>query len=59
MQKVKALLERRRELAAYVAAGVLTTAVNYVTYSVLTVFSGKGNNLSNTIAWAVSVLTAF
>lgn len=59
MQKIKTFLIQHRELAAYVAAGVLTTAVNYVTYSVLTVFCHLGVNLSNTIAWAVSVLAAF
>lgn len=59
MGRIKALLVQHRELAAYVAAGVLTTAVNYIVYSVLTVFCGLGITLSNTIAWAVSVLVAF
>lgn len=59
MRKMKALLKRHRELFAYVAAGILTIAVNYVTYSVLTVLFRLGITLSNTIAWAVSVLTAF
>lgn len=59
MRKMKAFLLQNRELAAYVAAGVLTTAVNYVVYSFLTVLCGLGINLSNTIAWAISVLVAF
>lgn len=59
MQKIKMFLIRHRELAAYAAAGVLTTIVNYTTYSVLTVFCGLGINLSNIIAWVVSVITAF
>ena len=59
MQKLKAVLAQHREMIAYVAAGVLTTAVNYTVYSVLTVCFGLGITLSNTIAWAVSVLTAF
>lgn len=59
MQKAKAFLVQHRELVAYVAAGVLTTLVNYITYSVLTVFCGLGINLSNVIAWTVSVITAF
>lgn len=59
MRKIKALLLKNRELAAYIAAGVLTTAVNYAVYSALTVLCGLGVTLSNTIAWAVSVLVAF
>lgn len=59
MRKIKAPLLRRRELAAYIAAGVLTTAVNYAVYTVLTVFLGLGINLSNMIAWAAAVMAAF
>lgn len=59
MRKIKALLLKNRELAAYVAAGVLTTAVNYAVYAALTVFAHLGVTLSNVIAWAVSVLVAF
>ena len=59
MQKVRMFLIRHRELVVYAAAGVFTTIVNYTTYSVLTVFCGISINLSNIIAWAVSVMTAF
>lgn len=59
MRKVKELLIQRREAAAYVAAGIFTTGVNYAVYSILTVFCGLGINLSNLIAWAAAVLTAF
>lgn len=59
MRKIKALLLKNREPAAYIAAGVLTTAVNYAVYSALTVLCGLGITLSNTIAWAASVLVAF
>lgn len=59
MQNIKAFLVQHREPAAYVAAGVFTTAVNYAVYSVLTVSCGLGINLSNVIAWAAAVLTAF
>lgn len=59
MRKIKAFLVQHRELAAYAAAGVFTTAVNYAVYSVLTVFCGLGITLSNVIAWAAAVLTAF
>lgn len=59
MDKIKALLARNREPAAYIAAGVFTTAVNYAVYSVLTVFCGLGINASNALAWAASVFVAF
>ena len=59
MRTVKALLLQYRELAAYAAAGVLPTAVNYIVYSILTVRCGLGITLSNTIDWAASVLVAF
>ncbi|MCI8810778.1 MAG: GtrA family protein [Oscillibacter sp.] len=59
MRKIKAFLHQRREPAAYVAAGILTTGVNYTVYSILTVLCGLGINLSNLIAWAAAVLVAF
>ena len=59
MRKIKAFLIQHRELAAYVAAGAFTTAVNYAVYSALTVLCGLGINLSNSIAWAVAVMAAF
>lgn len=59
MQKVKAYLVLHRELAAYVSAGILTTGVNYIVYSVLTVAFSLGINLSNVIAWAAAVFVAF
>lgn len=59
MKKIKKFLTRHRELAAYTAAGVFTTAVNYSVYSVLTVCCRLGINFSNIAAWIVSVITAF
>lgn len=58
-KKIKVLFLRHRELAAYGAAGVFTTMVNYAVYSILTVLCGLGITLSNSIAWAMSVLAAF
>ena len=56
---IRALLRKHRELISYVFWGVMTTAVNYVTYLLLT----KGLHVyyltSNIIAWAVSVLFAY
>lgn len=59
MRKVTAFLARHRESAAYIAAGILTTVVNYVVYSALTVFFRLDINLSNVAAWAAAVLVAF
>lgn len=59
MRQIRALFLRHRELAAYAAAGVFTTVVNYVVYSILTVFWALGITMSNIIAWAASVLVAF
>ena len=56
---IRALLRKHRELISYVFWGVMTTAVNYVTYLLLT----KGFHVyyltSNVIAWTVSVLFAY
>ena len=56
---IRALLRKHRELISYVFWGVMTTAVNYVTYLLLT----KGLHVyyltSNIIAWTVSVLFAY
>ena len=48
-----------RELIAYGIAGLFTTIVNYVVYGVLTVFYGLDINVSNIIAWTISVFVAF
>lgn len=56
---IRALLRKHRELISYVFWGIMTTAVNYVTYLLLT----KGFHVyyltSNVIAWTVSVLFAY
>ena len=56
---IRALLRKHRELISYVFWGVMTTAVNYVAYLLLT----KGFHVyyltSNVIAWTVSVLFAY
>ena len=56
---LRTLLQKHREIVSYVFWGVMTTAVNYVTYLLLT----KGFHVyyltSNVIAWTVSVLFAY
>ena len=48
-----------RETITYIVFGVLTTAVNYVTYYLLYKFTALDAIIYNNIAWAVSVLFAF
>ena len=48
-----------RETITYIIFGVLTTAVNYVTYYLLYKFTALDAIIYNTIAWAVSVVFAF
>lgn len=74
VEKIKALLhdkEKMRELTVYVFFGVLTTLVNWLIYTLLTTVLGMSGyaegsasyvligNVSNAVAWIVSVLFAF
>lgn len=74
MEKIKGLLqdkEKMRELIVYVFFGVLTTVVNWVIYTLLTMVLGmtgypEGSasyvligNAANAAAWIISVLFAF
>ncbi len=47
-----------REVISYLIFGVLTTAVNWVVYSLM-VKSGTDYRIATAVAWAVSVLFAF
>ena len=59
MDTLRALLRKYRELISYVFWGVMTTAVNYVTYTLLTEALHIYYLTSTIIAWAVSVLFAY
>lgn len=59
MEAIRALLRRHREIVSYVFWGVMTTAVNYVAYLLLTGGLHVYYLTSNVIAWAVSVLFAY
>lgn len=61
INKAFALLSRCRELIAYLIFGLLTTAVNYLTYILLMeLFTGKYANTGATgAAWVISVLFAY
>lgn len=56
---MRTYLSQKRELIAFAVAGVLTTAVNYISYSMMTAVYGLNINLSNVIAWILAVLTGF
>ncbi len=59
MDTIRTLLKKHREIVSYVFWGVMTTAVNYLSYLLLT----KGLHVyylaGNVIAWALSVLFAY
>lgn len=59
MEKIRSLLQKYRELASYVFWGVMTTAVNYVSYTLLTEGLRVHYLAGTGIAWALSVLFAF
>lgn len=74
IEKIKELLknkEKLREMVVYLFFGVLTTLINWVIYTLLTSALGMNGceegsgrylligNVSNAVAWIVSVLFAF
>ncbi len=58
MEKIKLLYQRYRELINYLFFGVLTTAVNYLTYLVLAPFFTL-TTVPTAAAWVLSVLFAY
>ena len=62
MEKIRELLKKYREQISYLFFGVMTTAVNYITYWLCSSVIFPDSSLltvSQTIAWLVSVLFAF
>lgn len=59
MEKLRSLLRTHRELVSYVFWGVMTTAVNYAAYLLLTRGAGVYYLTASVIAWVVSVLFAY
>lgn len=57
--KIKELLRKNRELILYVIIGGLTTLVNIGAYWVFAHPVSLNHNLSNIIAWVISVAFAF
>ena len=58
-EKLKALYEKYKDLVPYVIFGVLTTAVNYVSYWLFAHPLGCGTVFSTAAAWVLSVLFAY
>ena len=56
---MKALLEKYRDILAYLVFGVLTTAVNYIVYLPCYNLLGLPGGVSNAIAWAEAVAFAY
>ena len=59
MKKLRTFLGRYRELISYVFWGVMTTAVNYVSYTLLTEVLRIYYLTGTVIAWIISVLFAY
>ena len=59
MNKLKALMEKHRDVLSYLFFGVLTTAVNYVVYLPCYNVLGLSGSVSNAIAWAAAVVFAY
>lgn len=56
---MKKFLIKHKEIVLYVVFGVLTTLVNWVTYTVFVRAFGLSVAVSNALSWAASVIFAF
>ena len=59
IETIRTLLRKYRELVSYVFWGVMTTAVNYVSYTLLSEVFHVHYMAGTIIAWTVSVLFAY
>lgn len=59
MDRLIVLFRQHRDVIAYLFFGVLTTAVNVISYHILYNILSIGNDLSTVIAWILAVLFAF
>ena len=57
--KIKELIKKYEELIKYFIIGVLTTALNYVTFAILVNSLKIELHLSNIIAWTISLIFAY
>ena len=59
METIRSLLHKYRELISYAFWGVMTTAINYVTYTLCTEVFHIHYLTGTAVAWVVSVLFAY
>lgn len=59
LQKIRAFLEKYRDVVTYLVFGVLTTVVNYLVYLPVYNFLGISAAVSNAIAWVAAVAFAY
>lgn len=59
VEKLRILLEKYREVFSYLFFGVLTTAVNYVTFALAVQILPVSATAANVIAWVVAVAFAY
>ena len=59
MEKIRELLEKYWEVLSYLFFGVLTTAVNYVTFALAVQILPVSATVANVIAWVVAVAFAY
>lgn len=58
MKKIRELFYKYKKIIAYLFFGVLTTAVNFAVYSILTLFM-ESTPLKTVIAWFAAVVFAY
>ena len=58
LEKIRALLAKYREQAAYLVVGCMTTVINYVIFAILTA-AGVHYIAGNVAAWVVAVAFAY
>ena len=58
-EKIRALVVKHWEVLSYLFFGVLTTAVNYVTFAVAVQLLPVSATVGNVIAWVVAVAFAY
>lgn len=59
MRKIKELIKKYEEIIKYLIIGVLTTAINYIIFAILTQFTNIDMHICNIIAWIISVIFAY
>jgi len=59
IEKIKELYAKHKEIIVYVIFGVLTTAVDFATYILLTRLFSMNEDASNVIAQIVAIIFAF